>query len=517
MSVPSVYRRAWIACVLGAACIVLPRPALATDCADQTGAIPSTCDEAPNICTFDDFPAFNICSEYPMPSNLSDVWSDDGRHTYQSSGGECGAGCRRTDDNWGYQCVELALRYFYFRWGVRTWGRFDPAEDMCDTYPAADVEVATNPVPGDLAVFSGRRDGSTRCQFGETGHVAIVVASDRDAGTVTTINQNVMTTVAGVTRYLGRQLTQRLECMNCLTWSDGSVHCGCFLHAKNNVWICPPAGTTVPPVSPDRNVGLDFVCRNSMRDEGPEWVDWSNGQTKADCSVDQAATGLSMSKTGKRYAHELLCREESSEKYAHPPAVATCRKVVFNVADNRPATATDDWDPGYLKGECAEGEFVAAISQTVNQALVAIACCPGDVARSRCNALVFDSADAREDPAAPDWDTSDFYKGECGPGRYMAGVSMMPITGIPHAILCCGGETPVEPTDGGVEDGGTETTDVLPEAEAEGEGRDADGADAGDDEPDVGEGCSCRAAGGGGLGGWLGIAVACVVILRRRR
>jgi hypothetical protein len=115
--------------------------------------------------------------------------------------------------------------------------------------------------------------------------------------------------------------------------------------------------------------------------------------------------------------------------------------VNFSGADNG---NTSDWDSGYYKGECGANEFVAGISQTPSGAVNNLLCCPGQVTKQNCASVVFFTADNREqeNPPSGDWDEGHF-KGECGPGRYVAGVSrgvnaLSPIVaGAVHALYCC--------------------------------------------------------------------------------
>jgi hypothetical protein len=517
MSLQTWLPRGLAACALAVGGLGTPGSALGSDCDAQTAAVASICGEDPTICTFDDFPAFDLtCKSCPpgaapnCPVNgdwdNTDIWSRDGRHTTTTSQG----GDKRTDGGSGYQCVELALRYFYFRWGVTyPWEpHFTWPASMCTGHPTDPdhgVTITPTPVPGDLMVFSAREDNSSGCGVGTGGHVAVVNSVDSAHGNVSLVNQNFGSGPGWGSPYVARVTTKAASCTGCNTWANGTVHCGCFIHANSNVRICDTLAAPVDPPPADPSAGLDFACGNSLRDgTAADWQDWSVGYYKAECSLSQAATGLSMSMTGKRYAHDLLCREDDAARYPHTAAHDTCRTVVFNVADNRGTPITGDWDPTYLKGECAADEFVAGISQTTNQALHAILCCHGQVDHDSCTPQVFDAEDAREDPAANDWD-SDYYKGECGPGRYMAGASMSPMTGIPHAILCCGRH--VEPPDADIADG-TTPADASPVPEAGAQEPPPPTADGG---------CGCRAGGARGLGGWLWLGLAGAGAVARRR
>jgi hypothetical protein len=171
-------------------------------------------------------------------------------------------------------------------------------------------------------------------------------------------------------------------------------------------------------------------------DSGDERVtnvegDWFPGSYKAECGVGQPVVGLSRD-TNSSFAHTALCSSASAAQYPH----ASCRALDFGGADNRGDTTTGDWDPGYVKGECAGDEYVAGASQTTDGKTDGILCCKGGVTHNACLAHTFADSDARESTVTGDWDYAHF-KGECGGGRYVAGVSAALSDGGPHTILCC--------------------------------------------------------------------------------
>ncbi len=160
--------------------------------------------------------------------------------------------------------------------------------------------------------------------------------------------------------------------------------------------------------------------------------DWKPGSYKAECARGAAIAGLS-SYTANQKAHSALCRTEDESRFTRNG----CTVRDFSAFDNRGTTATGDWDLGYFKGECRANEYVAGVSQTTGLATNAILCCPGAVTHASCRAIADAGGDARELWESGDWDPQ-FYKMECGRGRYVAGVSRNTATGAPHSILCCG-------------------------------------------------------------------------------
>jgi hypothetical protein len=179
-------------------------------------------------------------------------------------------------------------------------------------------------------------------------------------------------------------------------------------------------------------------------------VDWAPWEYKAECSNTGAVTGLSYFVEDQQ-ASTALCRAEAAT-FAH----ASCHAVHIDVGENRGTTSTGDWDPGYYKGECAMNEYVAGVSQSVTQvpnrddilSVDELLCCTGAVAHATC-ATRFIGNNERETTDSWSWSPGDDMA-ECGPGRYVAGVSLTS-HGTPHAILCCdeasgaGGTDPVDP------------------------------------------------------------------------
>ncbi|HEX3902251.1 MAG TPA: CHAP domain-containing protein [Polyangia bacterium] len=123
--------------------------------------------EAP-LATIDGVAAYAMC-DAALSAN---VWSPNGVDTAATSQGagwiETGTGPINGTDN-GYQCTELAERYFYFKFGVCPWLTVD-AKDICGTALPAGVTIVQTPVHGDLIVITPGCDGAAL----DTGHVAVV-------------------------------------------------------------------------------------------------------------------------------------------------------------------------------------------------------------------------------------------------------------------------------------------------------------------------------------------------------
>ncbi len=168
--------------------------------------------------------------------------------------------------------------------------------------------------------------------------------------------------------------------------------------------------------------------------------DWSHGYHKGECGPNDWLVGVSAYTSGVS-AHGFRC---AAAKYS---GTVTRTNVAFPTSDNRRTTATGDWDPGYVKGECGTYEYVAGISIGPHDGgkVRSILCASfsNEPPNTGCAAVAFGNVDARESTISGDWDWGSF-KGECGIGRHMAGLSH-DASGRPHAMLCCDSADPVEP------------------------------------------------------------------------
>jgi hypothetical protein len=191
--------------------------------------------------------------------------------------------------------------------------------------------------------------------------------------------------------------------------------------------VCTLGAATLPE-DPHARVFDGADARDAQR--AP---DWHPGAWKAECALSQAIVGLSKSlKEGN--AHAALCTPyvRAYRSTGEP------RIVAFAGQDNRDV-ASPDWDQGFYKGECSAREVVVGVSQTLDHKMASLLCATtkAPLAHKDCVAEVF-AGDKREPGASRlDWDAG-YYKGECGAGRYVAGVSQDTKTGRPHAIYCCG-------------------------------------------------------------------------------
>jgi aryl-phospho-beta-D-glucosidase BglC (GH1 family) len=89
--------------------------------------------------------------------------------------------------------------------------------------------------------------------------------------------------------------------------------------------------------------------------------DWASGYSKLECPDDHFAVGYSVQSNAMA---ALLCAPATTT------LPVTGRDVWFDQGDNRPPASTgadsaaSDWAPGYYKGQCGSGEYVAGVAMT---------------------------------------------------------------------------------------------------------------------------------------------------------
>jgi hypothetical protein len=197
--------------------------------------------------TFDGYPVFapNACYGWP-------VYSTDGKNTNSA-----GSGVVTEGSPYGYQCTELAERYFYFRWNVAL--PIGAASDLCsEALPSGAVRTGS-PLPGDLMVFGPGSCGADP----NYGHVAVV--NNVGNGTVDIVEQNGSASGA---RY------------------GVSQSCACaYIHSPNNVSASAGDSSDRPAVIERKNgevyvfyPGTDGhkTMRLAHYDAANGWRDWGS-------------------------------------------------------------------------------------------------------------------------------------------------------------------------------------------------------------------------------------------------
>jgi MYXO-CTERM domain-containing protein len=178
-------QRRWLAAVLSAASLLGcggdPDRAEPEAVGTVTEAIGPCNETVPTTRFIDGFPAYAQCAT----TQNSAIYSNNGIDTATTA---MGSDWVRTQGNGGYQCTELAHRYWLFKWKV-TWLPRNNAGFWCDDIPPATSGVVqtTTPVHGDLIVFAPGSCGADSV----TGHVAVVDTVGAAGGKLSAVQQNV--------------------------------------------------------------------------------------------------------------------------------------------------------------------------------------------------------------------------------------------------------------------------------------------------------------------------------------
>src|SRR5207237_5793667 len=97
----------------------------------------------------------------------------------------------------------------------------------------------------------------------------------------------------------------------------------------------------------------------------------------------------------------------------------SCTPLFFEGGDNQlyvDPPPVGDWANEFYKGECAQNEFAAGVSQDVNGVTDGLLCCPAAVTHSACHAQPLDSS------VVPNYDCDYGYlKAEGNSGEDVAG------------------------------------------------------------------------------------------------
>jgi hypothetical protein len=189
---------------------------------------------------------------------------------------------------------------------------------------------------------------------------------------------------------------------------------------------------------------LPFRDISTTPADGIARLDWDYGRGKAMCRAGERIVGLSANVRDGQ-AERALCRN-GGDPYT---GIRTVPLTVDARADQRHAARIPDWDFGYYKLECGQSEYVAGVSQNASfvqgsNRFHAILCAAGKrlpAGTGGCRTRLLLARDDRATTATGDWHFG-AYKAECGSAEYLAGVSVSPSTGAPHALLCCGKPTP---------------------------------------------------------------------------
>jgi hypothetical protein len=103
-------------------------------------------------------------------------------------------------------------------------------------------------------------------------------------------------------------------------------------------------------------------------------IDWAPSRYKLECGSNEYVSGASAQSGGSNPLHAVMCAKGSSNS---PLQTANCSARVFDTADSDGASDNEDWDSGYLKGECGTSEYLAGVSVTPGTSRpYSLLCCP---------------------------------------------------------------------------------------------------------------------------------------------
>lgn len=234
--------------------------------------------------------------------------------------------------------------------------------------------------------------------------------------------------------------------------NDGGLSRGVYDHSTSNphpnYWANAFFFGNTPAVLQPNNWG--YLTPYNWN---PVGYDWANGYYKGECgygtnfpagSMGSPLTGLSQSAfDGLHGAHAVLCNF---------PAIYQRQPMLYGYVFRlrRELLQSGMWDYSYAILECAVGDYAIGVSANTN-GIHNILCCPGQydsgpnrvsLRQSSCSVQVFYSQDSSGfGPNGVQWDPW-YYKGQCPPGQYVAGLSKVytssqGVVGAPHALLCC--------------------------------------------------------------------------------
>ena len=201
------------------------------------------------------------------------------------------------------------------------------------------------------------------------------------------------------------------------------------------------AGTLVRKYKPTYQADFDqppgaraLMFRNLST--GTTGADWDSCRGKATCGQGERIVGMSVN-VGDGQGERALCRTGGS-------AFGGSRTGLLSVdarVDQRRAVRNGDWDYGRYKLECGAGEYVTGVGENATQCqgnnrFHGVLCARGTNLTNICRTRILGGRDDRATTVSGDWHVG-AYKAECDVSEYVAGVSVSPQTGAPHALLCC--------------------------------------------------------------------------------
>jgi hypothetical protein len=178
-----------------------------------------------------------------------------------------------------------------------------------------------------------------------------------------------------------------------------------------------------------------FWDRDAVKVDGAG--DWSPTNFKGNCGPGEAVTGMSQAMNSTLQGpHALRCKAYGAPFHDAFVAAHTVSRSGDAYRSGK-THATYDWDPGFAKSECGNGEYVSGVSQERDgsnaHSLKHLRCAAAPIAGNQCNSKSVMTDDRGENSG--DWDPG-YWKAECSNDTIMVGVSVTG-SGKPRRILCC--------------------------------------------------------------------------------
>jgi hypothetical protein len=99
--------------------------------------------------------------------------------------------------------------------------------------------------------------------------------------------------------------------------------------------------------------------------------DWDEGYVKAECANNEYVQYITRDDVGPGIVDSAGCRYFGDGSYL----ANSCHRLDFGVADNPRTPPSGEWDYGYVKNECDDGEIVKGFSIYPSGVLKSILCC----------------------------------------------------------------------------------------------------------------------------------------------
>jgi len=116
---------------------------------------------------------------------------------------------------------------------------------------------------------------------------------------------------------------------------------------------------------------LDIQAGSSHLPAGSPAPNWDPGNHMASCGPGRYVAAFANSTSTHKLTHVLCCAAPVNPAAAS----AQCSTVNFGAANNRESTASGDWDPGAIKGECGVNRYMSGVSVTPAGNPNALLCC----------------------------------------------------------------------------------------------------------------------------------------------